>query len=144
MDWWLPLTYADQTIVSTLTSEIAENMEEPVKTSTLNQAINHAEITINSKLRKNKIDIPTIPGTVEKEDPLNNLLDAGILYAAAFFFDTGYSGNETSSPAARSYRSDADALVDDYIEIIREGYNQDDPDNDKPVRIPIGSLVRRC
>ncbi|BDZ68595.1 hypothetical protein [Methanobacterium ferruginis] len=138
------MTYAVSEEVTNLTNEIMEPMTTDVANATLTKAISHAEIKINSKLRKNNIDISTIPDTVEEKDPINNLIEAGTLYAAAFVFDTGYSGNETSSPAVRTYRSDADELVDAYIEIIREGYNTEDPDIKKSVKIPVGSLVRRC
>jgi len=138
------VTYADPGVVTTLTNEVMANMEEPVATATLTKALSHADIKINSELRKNSIPIPTIPETIDEEDPINNLLEAGTLYASAFIFNTAYSGNETLSPAARDYKSDADLLVESYIEIIREGYQKEDPDNPVSVKIPVGSLVRRC
>lgn len=140
------MVYANSDEVITLTKEVIGNIQdEATATATITKAINHAERKINSKLRKSGVKIPIVPadvGELEDNNPLLSLLEAGTLYAIGFVLDTGYSGTEPSA-TARTHRSDADDLVDAYIEIIREGYNKEDPENDFPVNIPVGSLVRR-
>lgn len=140
------VTYADSEVVAELAKEVIANTDKNAA-PTIEKAIRHAEIKINGKLRRAKISIPSVPEfreSLDDEDPLNNLLEAGDLYAAAFVFSTYYSGSDYTSPAVKDYRADADELVDAYIEIILEGYNQEDPNNPNDVKIPVGSLVRRC
>ena len=141
-------TYADRDTVSNLANELLANPEggNDAISQLINRAIKHAQTKINGKLRKAKIQIPEIPvdiETIDEEDPILNLLEAGDLYASAFVIDTKYSEADNQSPTSRVYRTDADEAVDAYIEIIREGYNQDDPENPMDVKIPIGSLVPR-
>jgi hypothetical protein len=139
------VTYANADVVAELAKEAIANTDQSA-TPTIEKSIRHAEIKINGKLRRAKISIPSLPESresLEDKDPLNNLLEAGDLYAAAFVLSTYYSGNDYTSPAVRDYRTDADELLDAYIEIIQEGYNKDDPDNPTDVKIPVGSLVRR-
>ncbi|MDY9922789.1 hypothetical protein [Methanobacterium sp.] len=140
------MTYADVEVVTALTKEATANSSgSTALTLVITKGIKHADRTINGTLRDEKIPIPTVPedhDSVDDEDPLTNLLEAGDLYAIAFIMDTYYSGMEgVGSP--KTYRQTADDLVAKYVNIIREGYNEEDPDNPADVKIPVGSLVRR-
>lgn len=140
------MTYADEELVAELCKEATRNSQDSTALDTvIEKGINHAERKINRMLRAAQVKIPIVPqdhSTIKDEDPLLNLFEAGDLYAAKFILDTYYSGVEGVG-APSSYKSDADDDVNGYIEIIREGYNEDDPDTPTEVKIPVGSLVRR-
>lgn len=136
------MTYANSDTVKTLTNE--QKPKNPnsstIKYDTiLIQALDHAETKIDSELFKNHVPIPTIPESIPKKDPLNNLVKAANLYAAAFMFDTYYSSNDNITPTSRSYKTDASDFLQGYIEIIREGYNEETGETRLP---PVGSIVR--
>ena len=113
------MTYANADVVTSNTQSIAGQKSPDNMVQMLNNAIEHAERKINSTLRMNNVEIPLIPTDLtelDTTDPLMDLVQAGTLYASAFIFDTILGDNETGSPASKSYLTDADSLVDNYIE----------------------------
>lgn len=111
------MTYADDEDIKGMTQEVKDALPPERYTKALQLAIPHAEIKIRNKLLKNNITPPSTNDT---------LTNAANLYAAAFIFDTYYSGNETSSPTSKSYKEDADELVEGYIQTIHNNDNQPD------------------
>lgn len=100
------MVYANSDSIQTLTNEVLSQTTEEKYTNLLSHAINHAERKIQSKLQKQGLTPPSSDV---------DLTEAANLYAAAFIFDTYYSGNETSSPTVKSYKADADEFVEGYI-----------------------------
>ena len=116
------MTYANNDTVKTLTEELKPsnpNSSTRKYDAILLQALEHAETKIDSELLKNHVPIPIIPDIIPEKDPLNNLIKAGNLYAAAFMFDTYYSSNDNITPTSRSFKTDASDFLQDYIEIIQ-------------------------
>lgn len=106
------MVYADDGVVTTLTNEISNAMnDEDDFNALLTRAIQYSDRKINNKLADEDLTTFTEGDTNIPED----LQEAGNLYAAALIFNTYYSSNDRSSPAASSHRNDADDFVKAYI-----------------------------
>lgn len=111
------MIYSNEYTIKILTKEIEGQIpDEHDYMELLLQSINHAERKVKSKLRENNIPFPERTGEVETDDPIRDIMDASNLYAAAFIYDTYYAGNETPSPASKSYKTDADEFLNSYIQ----------------------------
>lgn len=147
------MTYADTTSVSNLTKEIEAGMHSDEAYAALQvKSINFADKKINNKLKKNNVPIPTntdietLKTQLTSEDetikekaevePLNSLIEAGNLYAAAFIFTTYYSSNDSISPTSKSYQTDADEFVEGYI----AEYLQDNQEEHAGIQIGIFTI----
>lgn len=111
------MVYANTTDIETLTKEIKNDasVTDEEYTALQTKASSLADKKINNKLRVKNVPIPTSLEDLENNDPLNDLIEAGNLFAAALMFDTYYAGNETPSPSSKTYKDDANSLVDGYI-----------------------------
>jgi hypothetical protein len=134
------MTYANPATVQILTLKVKPKKNTTNYDSLLQIAIDDSEDTINNELMQKNVPIPIIPTDIDEKDPLNTLFKAANLYAAAFIFNTYYSGNAALSPVSIDYNKKADAKLANYIEIIHEGYNEETQEDE--VLLPkFGGLI---
>lgn len=139
------MSYTDENVVRSLTSTLVANNEPSKYEALLLIAIDDTEDTINNELITNNVPIPTIPNTIEPDDPLNTLIKAANLFTSAFMLNTNRSSNDALSPTSVKYEANANIKLNNYIGIILDGYNEETKEKDKPDLPPVGSLVhRRC
>lgn len=107
----LTAVYAEHARVIELTNEVKEGLHDDNKyENLLVRGLGYSDRKINSKLRKNNITTPAITD--------EDLTEAGNLYAAYLIFNTYYSSNDRTSPAAAAYKTDADEFLLAYIETV--------------------------
>lgn len=123
--------YATQADVEELTTELKPKNPTSDTTrydATITLAMSHADKKINSKLRKSGVPIPAFSSFsgIDGDDPLNDLIEAGNLLAGSFMFDTYYSASDAITPTSKSFKDDANELIDNYVEnYIENQYTSD-------------------
>lgn len=134
------MSYADSTIVETLTNKLIPSNDRSKYDALLSIAVDYSDNKIKNELIKNNVPIPTIPETIDPQDPANTLIKAANLYTAEFMFNTYYSDSDSLSPTSKQYRTDADTKLSNYIEIIHEGYNEETKEEEIPMP-KFGSII---
>jgi len=136
------MSYADPDIVTILCNDLKPglNNDSSKFDSLLVMAIDDAEDTINTGLMAGNVPIPTIPDTIDKLDPLNTLFKAANLYAAAFMEKAYQTNTGDLSPTYVENMKMADKKVANYIEIILEGYNEEDQKEEVDIP-PFSALI---
>ncbi|MBZ2166302.1 hypothetical protein [Methanobacterium spitsbergense] len=127
------MTYANISVVRTLTTQLSSNNGSDKYEALLLIAIDEAEDTINNELITENVPIPTIPDPIDPKDPLNTLIKAANLFTAAFMHNTNRSSNDSLSPTAVKYEANAEKKLRNYIEIIHEGYNEETKEEETPL-----------
>lgn len=122
------MSYADPDIVTTLCNTIkpSQGNDSTKFDAVLLLAVDDAEDTIKTELIKNKVPILPIPADLDENDPLNTLIKAANLYATAFMDKTYQTGTEELSQTYNENMKLADKKVASYIEIILEGYSEEE------------------
>ncbi|MCE7699502.1 MAG: hypothetical protein K8E24_012095 [Methanobacterium paludis] len=137
------MTYANEEAVTNLTTKVKPNADTTNYDATMELALNFADSEINDAFIISNIPFPTVPETIDDRDPLNTLINAANLIAACFIFDHAYSGNTTLSALSTEWKKKATTKIDNYIQIILEGYDEETETKDEPVKLPpVGSLVQ--
>lgn len=91
---------------STLVTLKVSNIKSTVDSSQMAEALNNADITINSQL-----DETSLPSTVPSVIKL-----AATLYAASELLDTWSNKGENRNPTAKAWEAKADKLITSYIQ----------------------------
>jgi len=114
------MSYAVKLRVQRLVKTIIKDFTSTTYTTLETDAIEYSDNKINSALRKESIPIPTVPNPLPDDSPINDLVEAGCLYAAAYIFNDYFSAHDRNSSATTTYRSDADTFLNNYIKYYND------------------------
>ena len=99
------LTYADIDTVTSLTEGLEDGTNE-IPDTILNIAISHSDSLINNQLIESGITEPINP---------DELTEPGNLFAAVFLYDQYNTNNETRSPTAIAWETQANTMIKNYL-----------------------------